>query len=70
LLLGWVAQRVGAPVTIASGAAICLIAAAVFGRKLPDFRAQVGPIYRQLGIIPEVATGIQAATTHATEEPG
>ena len=70
LLLGWVAQRAGAPATIAGGAAICLIAAAAFGRNVPDFRAQVGPIYRQLGIIPEVATGIQAATTRTTEEPG
>ncbi|MEX2283118.1 MAG: MFS transporter [Gemmatimonadota bacterium] len=69
LLMGWVAQRLGAPATIAGGAAISLIAAAAFGRKLPDFRAQVRPIYRQLGIIPEVATGIQAATTHTTEEP-
>ena len=70
LLLGWVAQRAGAPATIAGGAIVCLIAAAAFGRNVPDFRAQVSPIYRQLGIIPEVATGIQAATTHATEEPG
>jgi MFS family permease len=70
LLMGWVAQRMGAPATIAGGAAISLIAAAEFSRRLPDFRAQVRPIYRQLGIIPEVATGIQAATSHTTEEPG
>jgi MFS family permease len=69
LLLGVTAQRLGAPVTIAMGAAICLAGAAAFGRRLPDFRAQVRPIYRALGIIPEVATGIQAATqTRTTEE--
>jgi MFS family permease len=70
LLMGWTAQWIGAPATIAAGGTACLIAAAAFGRKLPDFRAQVRPIYQQLGIIPEVATGIQAATTASTEEPG
>jgi MFS family permease len=68
LLMGVIAQKVGAAITIAVGGSACLIAAAVFGRNLPDFRAQVRPIYRQMGIIPEVAAGMQAATT--TEEPG
>ena len=53
LLLGAAAQRVGAQATIAAGGALCVLFAAVFGRGLENFRAQVRPIYQKLGIIPE-----------------
>lgn len=66
LLSGAVAERIGAPVTIACGGAICLLGAGLFARQRPRFRELVRPIYRQLGIIPEVATGIQAATQLTT----
>jgi MFS family permease len=69
LLMGWVAEKIGAPATLALGGAVTLISAAVFGRKLEDFRAQIRPIYQRMGIIPEVATGIQAATQTTSEEP-
>ena len=62
LLAGAFAQRVTAPITIALGGVTVMIAAGLFGRHIPIFRELVRPIYRQLGIIPEVATGIQAAT--------
>jgi MFS family permease len=68
LLLGATAQWLGAALAVALGAVIALVAAAAFGRQLPGFRAQVRPIYRKLGIIPEVATGIQAATQTRTSE--
>lgn len=68
LLFGWAAQKIGAPLTLAIGGFMCLASAAAFGRKLEDFRAQVRPVYRRLGIIPEVATGIQAATQTRTSE--
>jgi MFS family permease len=69
LLLGLAAQYVSAPIAVAAGAGVALVAAAVFGRQLPAFREHVRPIYRAMGIIPEVATGIQAATqTRTTEE--
>src|SRR5262249_11992976 len=70
LLMGFVAQHVGAPVTLAIGGGATLIGAAAFGRKLEDFRAQVRPVYQRMGIIPhEVATGIQAATQTRSDEP-
>ena len=68
LLAGAVAQRVGAPVTIALGGAVAMAAAVLFARRIPRFRELVGPIYvklgimPELGIVPDVATGIQAAT--------
>jgi len=65
LLAGSVAQRIGAPATVAIGGIACVAAAGLFARQLPAFREQVRPIYRRMGIIPEVATGIQAATQSA-----
>ncbi len=62
LMAGAVAQRVTAPFTIALGGVSVMVAAGLFGYHIPLFRELVRPIYRQLGIIPEVATGIQAAT--------
>ncbi len=65
LLAGALAGRIGAPRTVAIGGVCCLGAAALFARELPALREQVRPIYRRLGIIPEVAAGLQAG-----EEPG
>jgi MFS family permease len=62
LLAGALATRIGAPATIALGGGVAIIAAIVFGSRLPRLRRFITPIYIRLGIIPEVATGIQAAT--------
>jgi MFS family permease len=61
LLAGALAARIGAPATIAVGGGVCLVAAAWFQVKLPALRAWVRPIYEQLGIIPEVASGMREA---------
>ncbi len=68
LLAGGIAARWGAPVAIGAGGLGCLIAAAVFGSRLPALREIVRPIYVRLGILPEVARGIQAATHNATPD--
>ncbi|HEX6135665.1 MAG TPA: MFS transporter [Longimicrobiales bacterium] len=68
LLIGWAASQVGAPAAIAVGGAICVVAAFRFGRRLPVLREIVRPIYARMGILPEVARGIQAATHQATPE--
>jgi MFS family permease len=65
LLAGTIASRIGAPWTIAIGGAACIGAAALFGARLPVLRRIVRPIYERLGILPEVARGIQAATHQA-----
>jgi MFS family permease len=62
LFAGGLAQLIGAPVTVVVGAAACVLAAALFARALPALRGHVRPIYRRMGIIPEVASGIQSAT--------
>jgi len=62
LLAGTFASKFGAPTTLAGGGVCCLAGAAWFARKLPTLRALIRPIYRRLGILPEVAAGLQSAT--------
>jgi MFS family permease len=62
LLAGATASRIGAPYTLTIGGAICVCAAAWFAGQLPAVRQLVRPIYVQMGVIPEVAAGIQAAS--------
>jgi MFS family permease len=66
LLAGALAERFGVAWAIGIGGASCVIAAFVFGSRLPLLRELVRPIYVSRGIIPELARGIQAATHHAT----
>jgi MFS family permease len=68
LLLGLLADGIGAPAAIGLGGAACVAAGIVFGQRLPVLRRLIRPIYTRLGILPEVARGIQAATHHTTPE--
>ena len=67
LLAGSVAHFIGAPYTIFAGAILCLLAAAVFSRKLPEIRKAIHPIFVRKGIIPQVASGIGTAATLTAE---
>jgi len=63
LIAGAVAQRVGAPRTLAAGAAGLLAVALVFWRALPALREQVRPLYVERGLLPaeseeDVAAGL------------
>lgn len=62
LLAGAAASEFGAPYTVMIGGALCLVGPMVFASRLPALRAMVRPIYVKKGIIPEVVSGIQAAT--------
>jgi MFS family permease len=65
LLAGGLAGVIGAPRTLQLGGAACLLGALAFSRALPGIRVQIRPIYIRLGILPEVATGLQTATEPA-----
>jgi MFS family permease len=52
LIAGAVADRIGAPWTIALGGVLCLAAAAWFTSRLPTIRAATRPIYEARGIVP------------------
>jgi fucose permease len=53
LLAGALAARIGAPETLVIGGAICIAGAAYFGSQMPRIRAQVNPIFVEMGIGPE-----------------
>ena len=61
LLAGWLSTRIGAPHTVLLSGGLCIATAAWFARELPAIRALVRPIYVRMGILPEVAQGLQLA---------
>jgi MFS family permease len=61
LISGWAATHIGAPNTLRISGALCIIAAIVFFKKLPELRKHIHPIYVQKGIIPQVAEGLGSA---------
>jgi MFS family permease len=61
LLAGWLSTRIGAPQTVMLSGALCIATAAWFSRELPAIRALVRPIYVRMGILPEVAQGLQTS---------
>ena len=68
LIAGAAAARIGAPRTLMIGGSLCVVGAAWFSMQLPKIRAIVRPIYRKMGIIPEVAEGIEAAALLPPED--
>ncbi len=66
LLAGALAHQIGAPRTVMISGTICIAVAAWFASQLSAMREVVRPIYRTLGIIPEIATGIQSASVLQT----
>jgi MFS family permease len=66
LLAGSLAAHIGAQRTILFGGALCMLAGLWFASKLPAIRAVVRPTYVRLGIIPELALGVQRASSLQT----
>jgi MFS family permease len=54
LVSGMLASRIGAPLTVAIGGTVIIICSMWFAKKLDEIRTIVRPIYRELGILPEV----------------
>jgi MFS family permease len=66
LIAGLLASRIGAPMTVAGGGALCILAGLWLASHLPEIRRIIRPIYVELGILPEVANGLQAASALQT----
>lgn len=47
---GWVAERIGPPLTLVGGGLLAVGAAALYARQLPAIRRDIVPLYRELGI--------------------
>lgn len=62
LIAGAVAVHIGAPHTLMIGGGVCILGAALFRWQLPELRRLVRPIYVQMGILPEIASGINTAS--------
>jgi MFS family permease len=58
VLAGWI----GAEYTVMVGGIASLAGGVFFAMRLPYLRTLVRPIYERMGILPEVASGVQAAT--------
>jgi MFS family permease len=61
LLAGGVADRIGAPLTVAGGAALCIVAAGVFGYFLPQIR----PYAHELIIAQQMQAAVPAEPNNA-----
>jgi MFS family permease len=68
LIAGTTAGRVGAPVTVLGSGIACVLGAIWFRNRLPRIREVVRPVYVRMGILPEIALGVQQAST-LTEPP-
>lgn len=62
LFAGLLASEFGAPATLIGGGVLCIISSAVFAYRLKYLRTFVRPIYVKMGIIKEVATGLQSSS--------
>ena len=60
LLAGWLADRIGAPLVVATGGAFCAVAGVIFARELPRLRAAARPILVARGIIVDPIAGDEA----------
>jgi len=60
---GAIAGRFGAPLAVSLSGLGCLALAIWFSRRLAPLREIVYPVYERMGILPEVARGIQTAST-------
>jgi MFS family permease len=67
LWAGALTARIGAPPTLVIAGALCLAGAAWFSSQLGEIRTMVRPIYVRLGILPEAALGVQAASALEVE---
>jgi hypothetical protein len=70
LVAGALGKALGAPMALVISGSTCLAGSLLFARKLPDLRLLVKPIYERLGIIPQVARGVQNASDTPAKEIG
>jgi MFS family permease len=61
LLAGGLASWLGAPATVVVGGCACILGGTWFAFNIPALRLLIRPIYVRMGILPEVAAGIQLA---------
>jgi MFS family permease len=68
LLAGSLIGRLGAPRVAQLGGALCIVTAAAFALRLPVIREHIRPIYRRIGILPDVSSGIPTVADLEVDE--
>ena len=68
LLAGSLASYFGAITTVQAAGVVCVLGAVGFARQLPAIRELIRPIYRRIGILPDVTTGISPAVEYTVSE--
>ncbi len=66
MLAGAVAENIGVNYTLAACGFLCAISIIPFALHLNELRQMVKPIFERLGILPEIATGLQSASNLTT----
>jgi MFS family permease len=66
LIVGAIADRIGAPATVVLQGVCCLAIALWFSGKLDEFHAAVHPIYARMGLMPEAALAGDSAAEFRT----
>jgi predicted MFS family arabinose efflux permease len=69
LAVGVIADKIGAPATVALEGVCCLVIAGWFSGKLEEFHSSVRPIYARMGLIPEAALAGDAAAVMTPPKP-
>lgn len=62
LLAGGLGSSLSAPTAILISGSVCTISAAFYIIKLPLIRDLIRPIYQSMGILPQIAKGVEQAT--------
>lgn len=62
LLAGFLGDALGVSVAVLLAGAGCVLGSVLFLVHYPALRRLIRPIYRQMGILPELATGVQSAS--------
>lgn len=66
MLAGSVAEIIGVEMTMLAAGFLCAVSTIPFAVILPKIKGMVRPIYQELGILPQVASGLQAASNLST----
>ena len=72
LLAGSLASRLGVARVVQLAGALCIVGSMVFAWRLPALRKVIRPIYRRIGILPDVTSGIacEAEVTASKDAEG
>lgn len=68
LIAGSLGSIIGAPSTLILSGVICLTGSIIFAKKLKVIRPLIRPIYENLGILPQLANGVQSAADSAARK--